>query len=93
MIETVNSRTARENWRDLLDNIVAGGDVVIERNGKPVAAMIPIDDFNALQDHLEDLRDARRVAEIYEAYKRDPSAARPYEEVRSEMVRDGLLDG
>lgn len=91
-LETVSSREARTRWRDLLDKIIAGDDVIIERNGKPIAAMIPIDDFEALQDELDDLRAARRAVEIYAAYKRDPSSGQPYEEFRKELVRDGLLD-
>jgi PHD/YefM family antitoxin component YafN of YafNO toxin-antitoxin module len=64
----------------------------VERNGKAIAAMIPIDDFEALQEELDDLRAFRRAAEVYEAWRRDPSTAEPYEQARAEMVRDGLLN-
>jgi prevent-host-death family protein len=92
-ILTINSREARIKWRDLLDKVYAGSsDVVIERNGKPVAVMIPIEDYEELQDELDDLRSARRVAALYEAWKQDPSAGRPWEEVKSDLIDKGLLD-
>ena len=44
-------------WRDLLDQVFSGGpDVIIERNGKPMAVMISVVDYKDIQDELEDLR-------------------------------------
>ena len=92
-ILTINSREARIKWRDLLDKVYAGSsDVVIERNGKPVAVMIPIEDYEELQDELDDLRSARRVAALYKAWKQDPSTGRPWEEIKSDLIDKGLLD-
>lgn len=92
-ITTVNSREARVKWRDLLDRILTGeSDIVIERNGKPVAAMIPIGDYEDLIDELDDLRAARRAGAIYEAWKQDPSTGESYNKIRSELVGEGLLD-
>ncbi len=45
-----------------------------------------------VQDDLEDLLDAQLAEEAYRRWLEDPSRARPYAEVREEMVRDGLLD-
>ena len=60
-ILTINSREARIKWRDLLDKVYAGSsDVVIERNGKPVAVLILVEDYEELKDELDDLRSARR---------------------------------
>jgi PHD/YefM family antitoxin component YafN of YafNO toxin-antitoxin module len=68
------------------------GDTVIERNGQPVAALIPFEDYEALLDELDDLRAGRRAQAALEAWEKDRSLGRPYEEVRAEMVRDGMLD-
>ena len=90
---TINSREARIKWRDLLDKVYAGSsDVVIERNGKPVAVLIPVEDYEELQDELDDLRSARRVAALYEAWKQDSSSGRPWEEIKSDLIDKGLLD-
>lgn len=91
---TINSREARTRWRDLLDRVLAGdSDIIIERNGKPVAAMIPIEDYEVLLDKLEDLRSARRAAKLYESWKKNPAIAQSIEDVEAELIDEGLLDG
>ena len=92
-ITTIGSREARQKWRDLLDTAYSGDtDTVIERNGKPVAALIPYKDYIALVDMLADLRAARRVAAAHQALQQNPSSGRSYEEIRAELARKGLLD-
>ena len=64
-VTTLESRAARENWRDLLDTATAGqADVIITRYGKPVTAMIRYEDYVALQEELVKLR-----AQQSEAYQ------------------------
>lgn len=64
-VKTLESRAARENWRDLLDTATAGqADVIITRYGKPVTAMIRYEDYVALQEELVRLR-----AQQSEAYQ------------------------
>jgi prevent-host-death family protein len=93
LAKTLNSKTARARWRDLLDLATRGeGDTVIERNGKPVAVVIPFEDYEALLEELDDLRAGRRAQAALEAWEKDPSLGRPWAEVRAEMIRDGLLD-
>lgn len=63
--KTVESRAARENWRDLLDTTTAGqADVIITRYGKPVTVMIRYEDYVAVQEELVRLR-----AQQSEAYQ------------------------
>jgi prevent-host-death family protein len=92
-VETVSSREARANWRDLLDKVLTRtADVVIERNRQPVAVLIPVDDYEELQEELDNLRAARRAGEIYEEWKHDPSTARPLADVEAELIAKDLLD-
>ncbi len=92
-IATMSSKEARARWRDLLDTVDKGtADVVIERYGKPIAALIAYEDFAALLEELEDLRDARLGAAAYEEWKKDPSTARPWKEIEAELIAEGLLD-
>ncbi len=87
---TVKSGEARIKWRDLLDQVLAGkGDVMIERNGKNVAVMIPAVDYKQIQEALEELRAAREAAAAYEEWKRNPSIARPWDEVEAELGKAG----
>ena len=82
----VKSGEARAKWRDILDQVFAGkGDVVIERNGKDVAVMIPAVDYEQIRETLEDMRAVREAAANYEEWKKDPSVARSWEEVDAEL--------
>ena len=90
---TVNSGQARSNFRDLLDRVFVGSDdVMIERNGKPVAVMIPVNDYQDLFNELDDLRATRRALANYEAWQTDASLARPFSAVEKDLIDDGLLD-
>jgi prevent-host-death family protein len=91
-IPVFSSDEARTHWRDILDIGMRGGDVVVERYGKPVVAVIPYEDYEALIDALDDLRDGRLAAVRLAEWERDPSVARPYEDIRAEMVAEGRLD-
>ena len=82
----VKSGEARAKWRVILDQVFAGkGDVVIERNGKDVAVMIPAVDYEQIRETLEDMRAVREAAANYEEWKKDPSVARSWEEVDAEL--------
>lgn len=83
---TVKSGEARIKWRDLLDQVFAGKrDIIIERNGKNIAVMIPAKDYEQIQDTLEELRAAREASAAYEEWKKNPSTARPLAEVVAEL--------
>jgi prevent-host-death family protein len=91
-VSTLKSDVARNSWRDVLDQVAAGDDVVIERYNKPIAALIRYEDYVALQEELDELRAAQRAQAALERWRRDPSTARPWEEVEAELIADGLLD-
>lgn len=90
--QILNSDDARTRWRDVLDTAGSGQDVVIARYGKAMAAVIPIADYEALQEELEDLRAARRAQVALAAWRTDPGRGRPYAAVRQELAAEGLLD-
>ena len=78
----VKSGEARTKWRDLLDQVLSGkGDVVIERNGKNVAVLIPAVDYEEIQETLEELRAGREASAAYEEWKRNPTVARSWDDV------------
>jgi prevent-host-death family protein len=89
--QILNSEDARTRWRDILDAAGTGQDVVIARYGKPMAAVIPIADYEALLEELEDMRAARRAQQALEAWREDRSRGRPYAVVREELVSEELL--
>lgn len=90
-ITMIGSREARQKFRDLLDAVYTNkADMVIERNGKPIAALIPYEDYVALEEALDDLRAARRVAAAHQAAEK---SGRSYDEIRADLESKGLLDG
>lgn len=88
-VKVLKSDEARQQWRNLLDDVDAGKDVVIERYTKPVAALISYEDFIALQEERDDLRAARRATAIPSEIEADPDRVRPRAEVRTELDVDG----
>ena len=55
------------------------------------SAVISYADLMALREELEDLRAARRGQEILDRLRDDPDAFVPWEQVRAELIEDGLL--
>lgn len=92
-VATWESNDARIKWREVLDTAAAGvTDVVITRYGKPLVAVIDYEAFLALQEELDDLRSAKRADALFEAYLRDPSTARPWDDIRAGLIAEGRLD-
>ena len=53
MAKMMDSNTARDNWRAVLDAVTAGGQhIVVTRYGKPAIAVITYDDFMAIKGEL-----------------------------------------
>lgn len=92
-VTKLSSREARTNWRAVLDTLDKGtADVVIERYGKPIATLIPYEDYEALLEELEDLRDGRLAQVAYEEHLQAPATAQPYQEIRDELLAEGIWD-
>jgi prevent-host-death family protein len=60
---TASAREARANFATIIDRAEGGIPTVITRNGKPIAALVPIEDFNTLEEAVDEYmaREARRV--------------------------------
>jgi prevent-host-death family protein len=70
----VKSGEARAKWRDILDQVFAGkGDVIIERNGKDIAVMIPAEDYEQIRETLESIRAVRETRAAYETLESRPA--------------------
>ena len=49
MTKTIGSREARNSFSHLIDEVHYGGQtIIVERSGRPMAAIIPIDDYRRL---------------------------------------------
>ena len=88
-IREVSSRDARKRWREILDAVMKGdGDVAISRYGKPIAVLIPVEDYQEISGELEELRLSRLADDIYEDYLVRRELAESYEDVRTELLQE-----
>ena len=54
---TLTTNFVRDNWRDVVDNVMAGEHFVVTRSGKPMVAIIPIEDYEAIRGTLRAVKD------------------------------------
>jgi antitoxin YefM len=65
MAKTVPVREFRSKLSELLSEVADGRDhVLITRNGRPAAALVPIDEYEALEETAEILSDPDALAAI-----------------------------
>ena len=82
-VKILKANEVRNNWRDIVDKAHTGEeDIVVERYGKPMVAVISYEDYLALEEQLDDLRATRRAAMAYERWKENPSDVEPYSKFR-----------
>ena len=78
---TVNAVRLRATLADTLNQVAYAHErVVIEKHGKPVAALVPMEDLETLRA-LEDQIDLEAAREALA----EPGASRPWAEVRAEL--------
>ena len=65
MAKTVPVREFRTKLNELLSDVADRRDhVLVTRNGKPAAALVPIDEYEALEETAEILSDSVALAQI-----------------------------
>ena len=85
----VTSRDARQQWREILDDVASGrSDITITRYGEPVAVLIPAEDYESLAEELEELRLGRIAEDTYAEYLANRESATPYEKFRGELLEE-----
>jgi len=83
--DSLSAETAKSRFEEVLNHAVHDkARVVLTRDGKPVAAIVPIEDYDALEA-IEDAYDAKLAREAiaaWEAAGRPPGI--PHEDVLAE---------
>ena len=65
MSQTVPVRELRSNLAKLLNDVADRRDhVLVTRNGKPAAALVPVDEYDALEETAEILSDPDAIAAL-----------------------------
>lgn len=83
-VATMATDDARKNFRDLLDNAARGVETVIERYHKPTAVVVNYAEWQALKsEHTELLH---RILD-------DKDNFVPWEDVKTQLIADGIIDG
>jgi prevent-host-death family protein len=81
MATTVSTSKARVDFAEMINQVAYRGErVVLDRHGKPIAAIIPIDDLTfleAIEERMDVEAAKRALAESNERI--------PYERVRQEL--------
>ena len=77
----ISSDQARAKWREVLDTAVAGKNVIIERYGKPVAVIIPYQDYT--QSEV-----VREATAVYQTNNWDTIKAKLTAEIKAELLAE-----
>ncbi len=65
MTKTIPVREFRSNLAEVLSDVADRRDhVVVTRNGRPAAAVVPIDEYQALEETAEILSDAETLSAL-----------------------------
>lgn len=83
-VKTINSSKARGSFSELLNEIRFGGDrIIVTRKGKAVAAIVPLDDLDIIQE-FEDQKDSAKALHILS----DPGSEYiPWEQAKKELIK------
>lgn len=83
-VKTVNSADARKSFSNLLNESGFGGRrIIVTRKGKAVAAVVPIEDLDAIQA-MEERKDGEEANRILS----DPKTEYiPWEQAKKELLK------
>jgi len=78
--ETISTTAARDRFADILNRAAYGKErVVLTRRGRPLVAVVPIEDVERLEA-LEDKQDAKEARRALAELETDPGSAVSLEE-------------
>ena len=96
-MRTVSALEVRRSFGRILDEAAAGEQIVIERAGQPIAALVPMSDFHQVSVETRRQRRLDAIAEIQRLARRhplgvdDPAAMiREQRRLRDEQIMDAV---
>ena len=89
-IQKIKTTKAREEFGSVVDRVAyTKRPVLLERRGKPLAVLVPMEDYRLLERLIEEEED-RIDAEDGEKALRESAESTPYEEFRKELGLNGV---
>lgn len=80
---SMSAAEVRENLAEVINRVAYGGErIMLTRHGKVLAAMVPVEDLEALEAH-EDYLDQQAAEEAWQEYRE--KGATPIEEVQRRL--------
>ena len=92
-VRTVSYEDVQRDVAGVVNDVYTGGTVLLQEADKSMAAIISFDDYLALQEELEELRDIRLAEAALKEYRQDPSTAITWDAAKAILRDDGLIDG
>lgn len=87
----LSAAEAFASWPRVRATVLEGRDVLIEdAAGEPVV-LIRYEDYDAIREALEDLRDSRSAEAAWQEHCQNPAGAHSLEEVEAELRANGVL--
>jgi PHD/YefM family antitoxin component YafN of YafNO toxin-antitoxin module len=78
--KVMGAEEVRREWRTVVDSVLAGEDIVVERYSRPAVAVIAYDDYTAIRQELEALRATRRTHQLRMAWQQGKVTNLPWDE-------------
>lgn len=96
-MRTVSALEVRKRFGAILDEAAGGEQIVIERAGQPIAALVPLRDLHELtpdarrRSRLDAIAEMQRLAREYPINIPDPAALiRQMREERDQQIADNI---
>ncbi|MEM7126699.1 MAG: hypothetical protein AAF702_10260 [Chloroflexota bacterium] len=84
-IQTMSSEEVKRQWGGILDNCLSGITTTIQRYSRPVAVIMGWKQW-------EDYQSLKKLHSQLLAERREQEGI-PWEEVKADLIRDGVIDG
>ncbi|HMN26823.1 MAG TPA: type II toxin-antitoxin system prevent-host-death family antitoxin [Caldilineaceae bacterium] len=84
----LSSDQARSAWGEVLDDVIAGNAVSVQRHGRPVAVIVNAKRYERFQQWEAEL--ARRTRQRYQEMRNDPTLVVDEEQYQKLLQAEGL---
>ena len=88
-LRVMGAEEVRREWRSVVDAVVAGEDVVVERYARPAVVVIAYEDYQAIRAELEELRAVRRTEQLRTAWQQGKVRQLPWQEIAKDERPSG----